>query len=693
MRLACDTGGTFTDLLVEEDNAIRIYKTHTVPEDPSQGILDALNNAAIDRGVSLGNFLAGCSVFLHGTTHPINAVITGRTARTAFLTSAGHPDVLVLREGGRLDPFDHSTPYPQPYVPRSLTFEISGRVDSAGRLDLPLDEAQIRATAERLRAADVEAVAVCLLWSIVNPAHEIRVGQILREVLPNVAISLSHRVNPILREYRRGSATAINASLKPVMTRYLSGIEHRLRGAGFRGRVLVLTSRGGTMDAADLAEAPIQAINSGPSMAPVAGRYYAGLEQAARDVLVTDAGGTTYDVSLVRDGRIPWTREAWIGRPYQGHMTGFPSVDVKSVGAGGGSIAWVDGGGVLHVGPLSAGADPGPACYSRGGVRPTVTDACVALGYIDPDYFLGGSQALDQQAARTAIEIDVAGPLGLSIEAAAMAIVDLVTENMVQAIADITVNQGIDPQNAVLVGGGGAGGLNAVLIARRLGCPAVLFPETGAALSAAGALIADLSSDHRAPCFTASDRFDYEAVNAVLRRLGGEARAFIEGPGKDCLDHRIDYVVEARYPNQVWELEIPLDGGALETEAHIVGLTQRFHDEHRQVFAIDDPGSPIEIISIAARAHCRLREGKLSRLQGASKKTAASVRRAYFPESGWTEIKVQQVAEMEIGAGGTGPRIIESPFTTIVVNPGARFEVTPDGSVLVLPQPMKDQGQ
>lgn len=686
MRVACDTGGTFTDLLVEDDRVLRIYKAHTVPHDPSKGILDALCIAATDRGVSVRDLLGQCEVFLHGTTHAINAVITGRTARTAFLTTAGHLDVLTFREGGRADPFDHTVEYPEPYVPRSLTFEVEERIDCCGSIDTPLNEAQVAAIAHRLAKQDIEAVAICFLWSIVNPAHELRAAEIIRAALPDVAVSLSHQVNPILREYRRASATAINASLKPIMTGYLGGIEQRLRAAGFAGRVLILTSQGGTMDASDIAEVPIQAINSGPSMAPVAGRYYAKQGDAARNVIVTDAGGTTYDVSVVRDERIPRTRETWIGGAYRGHMTGFASVEVKSVGAGGGSIAWVDNGGVLHVGPMSAGADPGPACYGRGGVRPTVTDACVALGYIDPNNFLGGSQRLDPAAARKVIEADVARPLRCSIEEAAIAVFELVTENMVQAIADITINQGIDPQESVLLGGGGAGGLNSVLIARRLGCPVVLFPETGAALSAAGALIADLSTEYRAACFTSSDRFDYPTTKATLDELRRRAREFIEGPGKRSLDHRIQFFAEARYPNQVWELEVPLGQDALETDAHLADLVSRFHAEHLQVFAISDPESPIEIVSLSARVHCRLRDGDLRRLDGAARAPTSGQRRAYFPETSWVQTRVLRPGDLNAELAGVGPAIIESPYTTIVINPGARFHVSDNGSILVSPR-------
>ncbi|MEL0145273.1 MAG: hydantoinase/oxoprolinase family protein, partial [Alphaproteobacteria bacterium] len=391
MRFACDTGGTFTDLIVEDDDgSLTMYKASTTPSDPVKGVLDALTLAAEDRGLALADLLAQGDMLIHGTTHAINAIITGNTARTAFLTTAGHPDILMLREGGRIEPFNFTAPYPDPYVPRALTFEVPERINSAGNVYTPLDEGAVVEIIARLAETEVEAVAVCFLWSIYNPAHELRVGELLEEHLPGVPFSLSHQLNPALREYRRASATVIDASLKPLMGRYLGGLTERLDAAGFAGRTLVLTSQGGMLDAHDLAQKPIHAINSGPSMAPIAGRNYAALDSGSANVIIADTGGTTYDVSLVRDGRIPLTKETWIGQPFRGHMTGFPSIDIKSVGAGGGSIAWVDAGGLLHVGPRSAGAVPGPVCYGAGGTEPTVTDACVTLGYLDPNYFLGG---------------------------------------------------------------------------------------------------------------------------------------------------------------------------------------------------------------------------------------------------------------------------------------------------------------
>jgi N-methylhydantoinase A len=384
----------------------------------------------------------------------------------------------------------------------------------------------------------------------VNPLHEDRVGQLLAEHLPEVPHTLSHVLNPILREYRRASSTSIDASLKPLMSRYLGGLSRRLREAGFRGRLLMLTSQGGVMDAEDLTQAPIHAVGSGPSMAPIAGRHFARLDVRADTAIVADTGGTTYDVSLVRRGSIPMTPETWLGQRYLGHILGFPSVDVRSIGAGGGSIAWVDEGGLLHVGPMSAGAVPGPASYAKGGARPTVTDAALVLGYIDPAYFLGGAMKLDVALAEEAVRRDVGGPLGLGLHEAA-AIVRVATENMVGAIEEITINQGIDPRGAVLVGGGGAAGLNSVAIARRLGCTKVVIPELGAALSAAGAIMSDLHAGYRALHYTVTDNFDVAGVNRTLAGLVARCGRFLEGPGTGAAEHAIDIVAEARYRHQI----------------------------------------------------------------------------------------------------------------------------------------------
>ncbi|WP_277345708.1 hydantoinase B/oxoprolinase family protein [Nocardioides sp. JQ2195] len=695
MRFAVDTGGTFTDLVIEDDDGtLQVYKSSTTPDDPVEGVLNVLSVAAEARGVERSELLAGDGLFIHGTTRAINAILTGGTARTALLASEGHPDTLLFREGGRTDPFNYTKAYPEPYIPRSLTYEVPGRIGSAGEVVREFDEAAVVAHIGVLKSMQVEAVAVCLLWSTLNPAHELRVGELLDEHLPGVPYTLSHQLNPILREYRRASSTAIDASLKPLMQEYLGSLERRLREAGFDGRVLILTSNAGVLDASFVAEQPIHSINSGPSMAPVAGRHYALVDADADTAIVADTGGTTYDVSLVRKGRIPTTSETWIGEPFFGHMTGFPSVDVKSVGAGGGSIAWVDEGGLLRVGPQSAGAKPGPVAYGRGGTQPTVTDASLVLGYIDPAYFLGGKMKLDIDAARVAIEEHVASPLGLSVEDAASAIMTLVTEGMVTAIEEITLNQGVDPAKAVLVGGGGGAGLNSVAIAARLGAERVVIPETGATLSAAGALMSDLKAEYAMTLITNTGVFDFESANAALAELEGRCRQFASTVGTADESVHIEFALEANYPQQVWELQVPLAGDRIENENDLQSFRDDFHALHLDVFSVNQEEAEIEVIGIRAVVRCRLREDSVGRVPRNPGNATSGIRRLmYFPETGYVEAEVYRLESMPVDEVFRGPAVVESPFTTVVIDPGATVTRGDSGSlVLTPPNQAADQG-
>jgi N-methylhydantoinase A len=684
LRVAVDTGGTFTDLVVDDGRTLHLFKSPTTPKDPVRGVLDVMDVAAERLGLDVAALLGQVELFVHATTHATNAVLTRRTARTALLTTAGHPDVLLFREGGRVRPFDFTRRYPDPYIPRALTFEVLERVGSSGEVVRPLDESAVVEVIAKLASRQIEAVAVCLLWSTMNSGHELRIGELLEQHLPDIPYTLSHLLNPTLREYRRAASAAIDASLKPLMTHYLATLEARLRDAGFAGRLLVVTASGGVLDAQTMARAPIHSINSGPSMAPVAGRYYARRDAGATTAVIADTGGTSYDVGLVRHERIPWTRESWLGRQYESELTGFPSVDVKSVGAGGGSIAWVDDGGLLRVGPLSAGADPGPACYARGGTQPTVTDAAVVLGYIDPDNFLGGAIPLDVQSARLAMENEVAAPLRLTAESAALAVLRLTTEHMVRAIEDITLARGVDPRDAVLVAGGGAAGINAVSIAQRLGCPRVVFPDLGAALSAVGALISDLTAEYGATGRARSDAFDLAGANTILAELMDRCRRFARGPGAGAVATHIELAAEARYPGQVWELEVPLRGTRFDGADDVAVLCTDFHNHHEDVFATCDRGSPIEVVGWRARVQCRLQPETVitaSATEGAQQPDAA--RTACFAGlSGPIETTLRAFAAFAPGDELVGPAIVASPVTTIVIEPGARA-IGAGGSLIV----------
>jgi N-methylhydantoinase A len=681
MRCAIDTGGTFTDLAIEHEGEVRIFKCSTTPENPITGILDVLGQAAAGLGISRDELLGSITMLIHGTTRATNAVLTGATAKTALLSTLGHCDVLLLREGGRSRSFDWSQEYTDPYIPRSLTFEVPERIDAQGRVLRELDEPAVLETLAALAELEVEAVAVCLLWSIVNPSHERRVGELLRERLPGVPYTLSHALNPTLREYRRASSTAIDASLKPLMATYLGNLEQALRDLGFAGELLVVSTSGGLMHAREAASQPITSINSGPAMAPVAGRHFAGAHDDSADAIVADTGGTSYDVSVVRAGRIPMTRETWLGEPLTGHITGFPAVDVKSIGAGGGSIAWIDEGGLLHVGPESAGADPGPAAYGRGGERPTVTDACLVLGYLDPERFLDGAMRLDRDRAQDAIERDVALPLGLDSHEAASAILALATEHMVQAITEITVDAGIDPRGAVLVGGGGAAGLNSGAIMRRLGCRALVVPETGAVLSAVGALMADLAADFTAACFTSTDAFDAERVDGVLDALRERCAGFAANVG--AATHTIELLAEARLERQVWQIDVPLRvTGFTRGPQAVQALLEDFRRLHEEIFAVRDEESAVEIVALRARVTCPLESRSQGRLGGELASTS-SEREVYFSGHGRMTAQVRSLGSLPPGESLQGPAIVESPLSTIVVEPGTAAERRADGSVLI----------
>jgi N-methylhydantoinase A len=684
VRVAVDIGGTFTDLVCEySDGSFAIYKSPTTPDDPATGMLDALELAAREAQTTVRELLEPVELFVHGTTRATNAIISGDTARTALLVTEGHPDILLWREGTRVNTFDYTQQNPEPYVPRRLTFEVPERIDAEGNFVKPLDEATVLRVIENLRSLEIEAVAVCLLWSILNGEHERRIGELLEEHLPGIPYTLSHVLTPTVREYRRASAASIDASLKPVMSDYLAGVASRLAASGLRGRLLMMTSSGGVRDLEDVARTPIHSTASGPAAAPVAGRYYADRDTGSDTAIVTDAGGTSYDVSLVRRGAIPWTRETRLGISPYGPMTGFPSVDIRSIGAGGGSIAWVDDGGVLHVGPRSAGAVPGPAAYGRGGTEPTVTDASLIVGYLDPDFFLGGRMRLDPAAAAEALGSSIAGPLHMSLEEAASAVLELQVEHMVGAIEAITLDQGVDPRSAVLIAGGGSAGFYSVAIARRLGCAKVVVPEMAAALSATGALLSDLSAEYYTTFLTTTDEFDFYNVNEVLENLELECEQFIEKSAAISTEAAIHYSVEARYRDQIWELDVPFEQPRFEDARGVAELRRDFDRVHEEILAHVDPDSVVEFVTWKTKVECRLRDGPLSTQIAAVGSNDPSQRRVFFHGSGRLDTTILDLGSLPVGEELQGPAIVQSPVTTIVIDPGARATRTETASLVI----------
>jgi len=682
-RISVDTGGTFTDVVVADDAGhFTIGKALTTPDRIYRGLEAALETAAASLGLGLDELLARADLFIYGTTRATNAIVTGDIARTAFLTTHGFPDILVLREGGKFNPHDFSTPFPRPYVPRRHTFEITERIDAGGQVVTPLDEAQAREVIAMLGARGFEACAVSLLWATANPVHEQRLGALLEELLPGVPYTLSHAFNPILREYRRASSTAIDASIKPLMQSHLRDLQADLRAAGYAGELLVSTTIGGCIDVESVIAKPIHTVRSGPAMGPVAGRRYAELEARPEPVLVVDTGGTTFDVSLVRDGAIGITQETWLGERFTGHMLGVPAVDARSVGSGGGSIAWLDAANLLHVGPQSAGAEPGPACYARGGSAPTVTDAALVLGYLDPDFFLGGRMPLDVAAARMAIE-RVAVPLGISIEEAAFSIFAVSNETMINAIKDITVAEGVDPSEAVIVAGGGAAGLNIVPIAAELGARAVVVPRTASVLSACGMQFSDIQAEHSAAVPVRSDAFDRDAVNSALEAIDATLDAFaakLAARGFTRSTRR--YRVDAHYAAQVWDIGVDLPGRRIASPDDETALAEAFHAAHARIFQVDDRASAIEFLSWTGRLSVSLPQATV-RASGGGEAAAAGTRAVLFDLGHHHQAAIVRGAAVAVGDIVQGPAIIEEATTTLVLPPGTRATLSPADSYVV----------
>ena len=690
-RVCIDIGGTFTDLAVinEADGQLRVFKSSTTPKDYAEGVLVCLGLAADYYGVSLSAFLKDCSstaggAMAFGTTIATNALIQKKVAKVGLLCTQGHRDILTFREGGKEDPFDWDLDYPDPYVPRYLTLGVTERIDAQGQVLQNLDEESARKAIRQLLDYKVEVLAVALLWSIVNPAHERRIGEIIEEMAPGQSYVLSHQVNPIIGEYRRTISTVINASLIPIVGPYIRSFDDKLRSLGYGGNLSVISCFGGILSIADTEKNPIYVVDSGPTGAPVAGLLFAEQEYGKGDVVTCDMGGTSFDVSRVTDGVISYTSEAKVGFDF----LGMRKVDTKSIGAGGGSIAWVDSGGLLHVGPESAGAEPGPACYQRGGDRPTVTDANVVLGYLNPERILGGRMELNKALAHQVIERDVAVPLGLDILQAAFSVWNTVCVNMTDAIRKITSWEGIDPREYLLVSGGGAAGMHIIPMLRDLEARQLIIPKAAGVLSAVGGLASDMVREFQLNFDTETASFDYDAVNNVLKRLADMGKDFLDSNSIPQDRRVLEFSVDARYLSQPWELAIALRKGRFERKDDLTSLVEDFHQVHERMRGSRERGQKLALSNWRVKAVGRTRKPALASYpQGGdtpSPEARLGMRKAYFKDlGGLVETPVYEGDKLRPGNLIAPPAIIEEMATTIVIFPGSRALVSNYGHYLI----------
>jgi N-methylhydantoinase A len=684
-RISTDIGGTFTDLVcIDEHGELKVAKTSTTTESFAEGVFNAVEALAEQYGLSSQQILTDCTAFIHASTVATNAIITGNTGKIGLILTKGHRDILTLREGGKEDAFNSRVDYPEPYVPRYLTATVTERINAEGGIETPLDEEEVRrAIRQFVDGYQVEGIAVCLLWSIVNPRHELRIGEIIEEEYPGIACSLSHRVNPIIREYRRAVSTAMDASLLPTVRQYVGRLDEELRRRGYDKRLHIVTSSGSLLSAREIINKPIYTVDSGPTMAPRAGLMYAALEGDSHGNIITcDMGGTSFDVSIATGGSVGLSRETRIGNEVLAIM----KADVRSIGAGGGSVAWLDPGKLIHVGPRSAGANPGPACYRRGGKDPTVTDANVALGYLHADYFLGGCMEIDPGLSEKAIAQTIGEPLGLTVQEAAYAIWATINDSMVAAIEDITIRQGVDPREYVFVAGGGAAGLHIVPIARELKMHKVIVPKLSGVLSAVGGLAANMTMDFHQSLFTNTGSFDFDGVNQCLNGLRKEAVDFLGRTDMPPDKTEVSFFVEARYAYQVWELTIPVRAGRLDREI-LARLADDFHDAHERVFGIREAGQTIEFVNWGARAVAQVPELTIKELPENGEDPSGALvgcKQAYFRELGGpVATPVYRGDRLCAGAMMEGPAIIQETTSTLIVFPGSSARVTRWGNYLV----------
>ena len=594
MRVSVDIGGTFTDCVVEDASGMRLFKSPTTPADPPRGVLDVLERAAGDEPLSA--FLARVDRLVHGTTLATNVLLTESGARTGMLTTAGFRDVIEIRRGIRnlgSSMFDQFKPPYSPLVPRSRRLGIPERSLYTGEVEDALDVEAAERAIDRLLGDGCEAIAICFLHSYAAPENERRARDLVLQRSPETYVTCSHEILPTLGEFERFSTTVVSAYIGPSVSSYLSDLERRLRDAGLGGSLLIMLSSALMQTVEECRDHAVELLVSGPAAAPAAAVRIAGA-RGHRDILEVDMGGTSFDMCVIRDGRIPTTREAWVGQ----ERVATKMVEVGAIGAGGGSIAWIDSLGLLRVGPQSAGADPGPAAYGRAD-EPTVTDADLVLGYLPADYFLGGEVTLHPDRAIAAID-SVGGPLGLGTDEAAEAIFETVNGVMADAVTEACTKQGLDVRGFALVAGGGAGGIHGAEIARRLGVPEVHCPLAAPVLSAMGMLTMDVGRELTRAGVWDRTAVTAEQINDVFDQLTREQADAFERTGIDPATVEYRRSVAMRYVGQFHELTIDVEAERLD-EAGRAALETGFHRRHDELYGYSLPWRPIEILECHLR--------------------------------------------------------------------------------------------
>ena len=672
-RVGIDTGGTFTDLIAldESTGEIHLGKVFSTPGQPAEALLNALAQAQIP--------LPTVKQLIHGTTVATNALLEHKGAKVAYVTTAGFEDIPFIQRIRREYHYDLMWNKPAPLVERYHCFGATERVDYRGDVVIPLDLASLQPVIDAAQRGEIEAIAVCYLFAYLRPEHELTTAEYLQAAGLQLPVSLSSQLSPLWREYERASTTIADAYLRPLLTRYIGSLNERLTQSGLTTPWALMKSNGGVMPSGSVAENPIQTVMSGPAGGMIACKYFAGLSGDDR-VVTLDMGGTSCDVGLLAGGEQRYTTEFEIewGVPIT-----VPLIDIHSIGAGGGSIAWLDAGGLLHVGPESAGANPGPICYNRGGTRPTTTDANVILGRVAPGSFVSG-YADDAYQRAVAALTELGDKLGLSLLETAQAIIEIANANMSDAIKLLTLERGLDPRHFALMAFGGAGPLHAAAMARGLGMPKVLVPPYPGMCSALGMLVADLRIDKVTTFPATSDRVTFAALEERLQALIAAASAELAYEGFTGAP-QINATVSMRYLGQNYEEEIPVDLDTLRQQG-LSTLFTAFHQHHEQRYGYQIAGETIELVALKVAAVGPMPK-PIIRGAGADHKAALGQpfarRQVYFKATGWVDCPIYWRNDLPVDTRFTGPAIVEELGCTTLLEPGQQLQVDAAGMLSI----------
>jgi N-methylhydantoinase A len=673
-RLTADIGGTFTDfVLLDDAGQMHVTKTPSTPKDFTQGVLNGIRKLKLD--------LDTIDIFVHGATVVLNALLQRKLPKTGLITTRGFRDVLEIMRTNNPEMYNLQYGKPAPLIPRYLRYEVSERVRYNGEVVVSLDRAEAREVVHKLKAEGVIAIAVCFLHAYANPAHEREMREVIEEEFPEAVVCLSSDIAPEWREFERASTTTINAASMPIISAYLRRLEEQLRAAGLRKELFVMQSNGGVMTANAACQKPVTTVMSGPSGGAI-GAAYLGAKIRCPNLITIDIGGTSSDMGLIVEGKPITTAEGVISQwPI---LT--PMIEILSIGAGGGSIAWVDEGGALRVGPQSAGADPGPVCYNLGGLEPTVTDANLCLGRIDPAYFLGGEITLNEVAARKAVQNRIAERFGMDTVEAANGIIDIINANMARAMRSILTERGHDPREFVLMAFGGAGGLHTAALMQELGIPRAVVPSNPGALSAVGMLATDFRHDHARTYVSAVDNLNLAEVNNIYRILEVQAIGDLETEGVDRSRITLRRSVDARYVGQEYHINLPIGFTGQEADINVqLGseplkeldrelIARRFNEAHEKLYGYSTPDTPVQVVNLRVAGLGLIAKPQFPTYQagGADAHDAIKVRRkVYFKEAGgFVETPIYDILRLRPGNRIDGPAIVEDPNSTMLILPG-----------------------